>query len=324
MGRRVILDVSSFQPPVIDWGRINRESGGEVIGGIVKATEGMWKYSNPGFESQLDGLHHTPGMVGGAYTFQHPGFAGTADAQMFVDRIGGRNLELGVWEDVEISDGVPPATLLGRVLEDLALLESNYALHAGIYSGGWFWNPNTLGSVAAHVEKFPLWVAGYQNSLPVLPVPWTQALIWQFTDKYPTYFGPCDASVFLGNDAQWAQWTGGSVATPVTPHLTADIRGLQHAVHAMPDGIFGADTDRRCEGVRVMTYGGARFSKSAVRYLQLVMAFPPAAADGVWGPITESHWHQTIAAMQHALGVPADSSWGPVTDKAYLAANPLR
>lgn len=323
MGRRVILDVSSFQPGVIDWGRIKRESGGEVVGGIEKATEGVWKYSNPGFESQVDGLH-AAGMAAGAYCFVHPEFGGTSDAQMFLDRIAGRKLELGVFQDVEVDDGVDPGTLLARVMEDQQLIESRYPGHSGIYTADWFWGPHTLGSVAANVQRFPLWVAGYLASLPMLPVPWRSALLWQFTDKYPTYFGACDASVFLGDDAAWAKWTGLGTATPVVVHKGVDIRGLQSAVHAMADGIFGPDTDKRCEAVRVMTYGGARFSKAMVRYLQLVMAFPPAAADGIWGPVTESHWHQTIASMQRALGVAADGNWGPITDHAYLLANPLR
>ncbi len=329
MTRRVVLDVSSFQPGVIDWARIHRESGGEVVGGLAKATEGGWKYSNPGFETQVDGMH-AAGLVAGSYSFEHPGLAGTADAQLFLDRIAGRNLELGVFEDVEVTDGVPPATLLQRVLEDMSLISARYPGKAGIYTGKWFWDPNTLGSVAAHVDRFPLWVAAYQAQFPLLPVPWTPAetMLWQFTDAYPTYFGACDASVYLGNDAQWAAWTGkpsGGAVTPVvyTPGVV-NVRALQAAVHATIDGIFGPDTDKRLVAVRGMSYGPARFVKTAVRYVQLVMAFGPAMADGIWGPITESHWTQTVMAIQRALGVTADGVWGPATDKAFLAADPLR
>ena len=88
MTRRVVLDVSSFQPGNIDWARIHRESGGEVVGGIVKATEGGWKFSNPYFEQQVDGLHAAE-LVAGSYSFEHPGIGGTSDAELFLQRITG-------------------------------------------------------------------------------------------------------------------------------------------------------------------------------------------------------------------------------------------
>lgn len=331
MSRRVILDVSSYQGSV-NFALIKQQSP-EVVGVIIKATEGDWKWTNPSFDEQIQSAL-AAGLAVGAYCFEHPGDASTNDAQMFLDRIAGYHsrLALGVWLDCEVSDGVPASQILPRILADANLIAQNYPMKTGFYTADWWWGPNTIGSVQAHMENWPLWVAGYTQSLPQLPVPWTHPIMWQFTDAYPTYLGRVDASVFLGTDAQWNWLVTGSVtptpgpapapAPKPLPSSTA-IKRIQAATHAVQDGIWGPDTEKRAEVIRHMRMNIDRQNRAYCKYLQEVLAFPPAACDGIWGPITASHWLATVKLFQQALGVPADGIWGTVTDGAFLKLDPL-
>jgi hypothetical protein len=320
MTRRVILDWANYQG-VPDASAI-KMAHPEVAAGVVKACEGMWKWTNPDLDPQVASLRKA-GLPVAFYNFVHPGFAGTADAQTFLDRIEGYNPWMA-WQDCEVSDGVSPQQMLGSLLEDARYISHRYPMRTGFYSAKWWWDPNTIGSVAAHMENWPFWVAGYTSALPPLPVPWTHPLMWQFTDNY---FGmKMDASLFLGTDEQWNWLMGSHVPSPVppVPPRPTKVIAFQNAVHASPDGIFGPDTDRRAMGIRALTYGGARFSHDLVHYAQLVMAFGPADADGIWGPKTTEAWLLTVRRIQSALGVAVDGDWGKLTEAAFLAMDPLR
>lgn len=321
MTQRVVIDASGYQGQ-IDFAAVKRAHP-EVCAAILKATEGMWKFTNPDFDQQVQSAK-AAGLGVGAYCFEHPGFAGTADAQLFLDRIRPYQLELGVWLDCETSDGVAPALMLDRLLEDANAIARNYPMRTGFYTARWWWDPNTVGSVQAHMETWPLWVAGYTAALPALPTPWRTAILWQYTDHHPALPGGCDASLFLGSDAQW-QWlmTGALTAGhhPVPTNVVAF--DIQVAVHANHDGIWGPDTDRRCEAVRAARFPSTHTTDN-VTYLQEVMAFDAAHTDGKWGPVTEHHWRSTIELIQRALSVAADGVWGDKTDQAYFAASPMR
>jgi GH25 family lysozyme M1 (1,4-beta-N-acetylmuramidase) len=204
MVRRVVLDVSSHNGDV-DFAAIKR-SHPEVVGVFIKATEGT-TYANPAFGAQYDRAR-AAGLLTGAYSFAHPQNLGTRDVQFFLSVLGSRVLELGTAWDCEISDGLVAGTVLARFLEDMTALGRDPRRDL-IYTGKWFWDPNTVGSIGAHVEKFPLWVSWYQPSFDparALPVPWTSCRFWQFTDNY---FGlGLDASVWMGTDDEWNLWVG--------------------------------------------------------------------------------------------------------------------
>lgn len=320
MTRRVVVDVANYQG-VPNFAAMRRQDPA-LAGVIIKATEGMWQLTNPYMDAQYRAAK-AAGLAVGFYTFWHPGFAGTADAKLFLARIAGYKAELGVWVDAEVSDGVPAGQMLGRITEDLNAIAPSYPLKTGIYSAGWWWNPNTVGSAAAHMEKWPLWVAGYTAALPPLPTPWKQAILWQFTDHYAPGGGNMDASVFLGSDAQW-QWllTG---STPQPPSIPAEVKKIQIIVHGKVDGIFAKDTDLRTETVRAFRVGPAAIGNAAlVKRLQQVMAFPGASANGKWDKNTQDHWLNTVAGIRMALNLPANGGWDAALDRAYLAIDPMR
>ena len=58
----------------------------------------------------------------------------------------------------------------------------------GIYTGYYYWLEHTahVGIPAASLEYFkqyPLWIANYGVTKPLVPKPWTEWVFWQFTDK---------------------------------------------------------------------------------------------------------------------------------------------
>lgn len=214
MTRHVVLDVSSNNGNV-DFSALKRLHP-EVQGAIVKATEGL-SYVNPLFGGQI-GSARGAGLLTGAYGFAHPNSV-TSDVDLFHRVVGGTPLELGAWWDVEVADGVPPGPLLADTMQDMAAMDKTYPHKDGIYTGRWFWDPNTLGSAAAHVERYALWISYYKGTFDpaqALPAPWTSCKLWQFT---PNYFGTgIDASAWMGTDVEWLQWIGGNVA-PQNPNV---------------------------------------------------------------------------------------------------------
>jgi hypothetical protein len=194
MTRQVVLDVSAFQPANIDFARIRRESGGEVVGVIIKATEGQWSGTNPGFEAQYAAAR-AAGFKVGFYCFDHTSVNADYQANLYLAKVAGKTAELGHWLDFEANDaGAVAGAVQGHVSEWLNRVSAVYPGQVGVYSAPWAWDPWTGGMDAS---RFPLWLAGYTAQLPPSPAHWGRPSIWQFTDAYPTYFGGCDASVLL-------------------------------------------------------------------------------------------------------------------------------
>jgi hypothetical protein len=194
MARQVVLDVSAFQPANIDFARVHRESGGEVVGVIIKATEGAWPGTNPGFEAQYAAAR-AAGFKVGFYCFDHTSVNADYEANLYLAKVAGKTAELGHWLDFEANDaGAGAGAVQAHVSEWLNRVSAVYPGKVGVYSAPWAWDPWT-GSMDG--SRYPLWLAGYTASLPPSPAHWGQPAIWQFTDAYPTYFGTCDASVLL-------------------------------------------------------------------------------------------------------------------------------
>src|SRR4051812_33765837 len=207
MTRRVIIDVSPHNGSV-NFGAL-RSAHPDLVGVIIKATEGR-TYVSPTFKQQLADAR-TAGLLVGAYAFVRPQNAGTADDTTFEQVAGLQALPLGMWLDCEVTDGLDPVTVNARFHEDADEFKRRYPGHCGIYTGRWFWDPQTRGSGWA--SEFPLWVSGYVTAFSpaLIPYPWTNCLLWQFSDNWNGT--GIDASVFLGDDAAWSKWVG----TPPSP-----------------------------------------------------------------------------------------------------------
>jgi hypothetical protein len=147
--------------------------------------------------------------------------------------------------------------------------------------------------------------------------------MWQFTDKLPIGNGAtCDASYWVGTDADWAKLTGGHAPTPPTTNpLEQTWRETQQIVHAVVDGVWGPDTDRRCESLRAMRDPLNWHHDLLVLTAQGTLE---VTGDGNWGPQSISAWTSSVKKLQRAWGAGADGVWGPGTDNAYLRVSPTR
>lgn len=104
-----------------------------------------------------------------------------------------------------------------------------------------------------------------------------------------------------------------------TPPPAVDVRAIQRAVNATPDGVWGLDTDSRCEVIRHQ--GGTFHALTGVYAVQAVLG---VTVDGIWGPETTAAYAASVREIQAGLKVAVDGGWGPRTDAAYIAASPLR
>jgi hypothetical protein len=96
---------------------------------------------------------------------------------------------------------------------------------------------------------------------------------------------------------------------------------VQRAVHATADQVWGADTDVRVEAVKAAsTLMGVTFPHG-VDFTQRVVG---VTDDGVWGAQSR-HAHDVVtAAIQNALGRPANGIWDAAMVEAYAHARDLR
>lgn len=100
------------------------------------------------------------------------------------------------WLDCEEEPKAANTTQRIREARDYAA--SLTSLPLGIYTGGWWWVPNT-GDWQG-MNDLPLWTADYRtpdDKGPKLYGGWTQAAIWQFADHVPLDFN-ADDNIVLG------------------------------------------------------------------------------------------------------------------------------
>lgn len=97
--------------------------------------------------------------------------------------------------------------------------------------------------------------------------------------------------------------------------------GIQRAVGATPDQVWGGDTHWRVETVRLASRHHGFQHPWGVPHLQRVLGVKD---DGDRGGITNAAHDRAVARIQRALGVGEDSVWGGQTEAAYLAAADVR
>ena len=171
-------DVSSYQGSVA-WSSV-AASGASFA--FAKATEGL-TITDSQFAANWAGIA-AAGLPRGAYHFGHPCNQGAQEASFFVNAVQAQ----GVLQsadmlvlDIETPCSNPPdgsiANYCVNFINQVAQLTGSSNLL--IYTGAWFWNPNTGGSSA--LSDYALWVSGYTSS-PPMPGGWNSWTYWQYTD----------------------------------------------------------------------------------------------------------------------------------------------
>lgn len=180
-------DVSSWQGN-FDW---NGAKNGGMVFGYARISDGLG-YIDSQFGNNWSKMN-AAGILRGAYQFFRPGDDATQQANMMVQKVGGKlgGGDLPCMIDVEATDGQSPATIAAKVQTWLNIVEQGTGRRPIIYTGAYFWQDYVQST---GFGGYPLWIAAYGPVCPSVPDGWSNWLIWQYSDGN----GSLDHDVFNG------------------------------------------------------------------------------------------------------------------------------
>lgn len=206
------VDVSYYQPQ-INW-LAAKKSG--ISFAFLRVSDGAG-FADPEFPGSWPAAGQA-GIVRGPYQFFRPGEDPIAQADLLIATLqkqGGLHPgDLPPVLDIEVTDGVPLATVRARMHRWLDRVEAAFARRPLIYTSPGFWDG--LGADAAFA-KYPLWVAHWDTPCPGVPGAWSAWTFWQTTDRaeIPGIPGAVDRDRFNGTLADLRAFTG--AADPSSP-----------------------------------------------------------------------------------------------------------
>jgi lysozyme len=196
------VDVSYYQG-TIDWNAVHG-AGNDFA--ITRVSDGTG-FMDPKFDQNWAGIK-AAGMVRGAYQFFRPAQDAGAQADLVVQKVGllGPG-DLPVTCDVEVADGVSPATYEAHLQTWVDKVTAGTGKPPMIYTGKYFWNGNVQSSAQSNL---PLWIAVWGATCPDLPTPWSNWAFWQDADNgsVPGISGAVDTDKFNGSLAQLQDFAG--------------------------------------------------------------------------------------------------------------------
>ena len=278
-----IIDISSWQHPngeAIDWQKV---AAAGYHGVLIKATQGTW-YVNPFFADDVDGAH-AAGLTVGAYHFAEPG---RSDAQTqalhFHTAIAGKELELGVWLDLEQMGGL--------LIHDLQAWSEGWlaAIDTPQVPAGMYMNLDYANQLAQLAQSHRLWLANpsnIQNSLQPIVVQTGQGTV-------DGIVGACDIDV-APNARAINPPGGGGVPVPPPP-APPEPAPAPPAEPVLQQGATGLAVEQVQEDLN-------RHGTSL-------------AVDGNFGPLT----HEAVVEFQQSNGLAPDGIVGPLTWAALASA----
>jgi lysozyme len=288
-----VIDVSSWQHTggvEIDWAAVH-ESG--VQGVIVKLTQGT-TYLNPYAVADLHGAA-LAGLLIGVYHFAQPGqFTPQAEAAWFLEQLGGLELELGAWLDLEDLGG-KPAHELGPWCEEWLGQVQTPSRPSGLYT-----DRSIFGQLVGAPWGYRLWLAVPGADAPTDSNEW---MTQTGSGAVPGVTGNCDTDT-VWNARGLNLPVGGTTPPPVAPPPP----------HPAPQPTEGTCTVQLVE--LSITDAPAWDTKA----LQLVLrGFDGSIeVDGIFGPQTES----IVKAFQGKCGLVEDGIVGPATWGVLLTGRP--
>lgn len=193
-GRLTGIDVSRYQGNV-NWGLVAQDGHSFAI---ARISDGL-NYPDSYFAQNWTGMAAS-GLVRGAYQFFRSNQDPISQADMVLDALqaaGGLGAsDLPVVLDLESSDGQSNATVVANARQWLAHIESATGKRPLVYSAAF------MSSVIGDgLSDYPLWVANYTTSCPLMPTGWTQWVMWQnsSTGSVSGISGNVDMNVFNGD-----------------------------------------------------------------------------------------------------------------------------
>jgi len=224
-------DVSSHNHDnggTLNWAAVQGVGGASFA--FVKATEGG-DYLNPSFASDFASVHNG-GMIRGAYHYALPSGAttvaitadATAEASFFVSTTGRLNAkgDLPPVLDLEVAGTLNPAQLSLWTHTWLDRAKRLTGRTPIVYTYGYFWTKK-MGNSSAFAA-YPLWLAGYSTTKPVIVGGWKTYAFWQYANKAKLAGASraLDMSVFNGTVTQLrAMANYGPAPLQITAALTS-------------------------------------------------------------------------------------------------------
>ena len=200
------IDVSYYQG-TIDWARVKADG---VKYAFIRVSDGVntidTKFETYWAQSRANGILH------GAYQFFRPNQDPIAQAELFLDKIGGalQADDLPPVIDIEAAGGLSPAQVAANAKQWIDHVEAALGVKPIIYSGFYFWR-DQVGAPAYGAEH-PYWHAQYTSAeCPNIPAPWTKWAFWQYTSsgRVDGITGNVDVNRFDGTEAQLLALTPG-------------------------------------------------------------------------------------------------------------------
>lgn len=168
------------------------------------------------------------GLPRGSYWFYDSRIDPKVQAEKWVSMFDGGDFgELPLWGDFEDVYNGPFKgwknwyNFLERVKE---LIPAGKEI--GVYTGYYYWRENTVGvgipnASLNYFKQYPLWIANYGTSSPLIPQPWTTWTLWQFTDNGDgTAYGVESLNIdlnYFNGDANALRQRFGLSNTPIPP-----------------------------------------------------------------------------------------------------------
>jgi len=213
------IDVSYYQSSV-DWSAV--KASGRVFA-FARVSDGT-KHVDPQFDTNWSGMQ-AAGVIRGAYQYFRPSQSASAQAQLFLSKIGTlADTDIAPALDVETADGVSSATVRSQIQAWLGIVEAATGRHALIYTANFMTAIIGNGFVSQ-----PLWVANFGATCPTMPATWTNWNFFQSSDSGSAsgVSGKVDLDVFNGTvgDLQAfisASRTGSAPAAPAAPTSPTD------------------------------------------------------------------------------------------------------
>jgi GH25 family lysozyme M1 (1,4-beta-N-acetylmuramidase) len=211
------VDVSRWQHPngaAINWASARADG---VRFGYVKATEAA-NYVNPYLGRDLQGMAAN-GIMRGSYHYARPRIGNAAkQARFFVRAIGDQHAR-GVLPpvlDLESTGGLGRRAMRTWTANWLGTVKSLTGRTPMIYTSPSFWQDRLGNSSAFHA--YPLWIANYGVSHPIVPGGWPGWTFWQKanTGRVSGIRGQVDIDVFHSTLTQLKTMAGISTSTTST------------------------------------------------------------------------------------------------------------
>jgi lysozyme len=176
----------------IDWNAVKQAG---ISFAFAKATEST-DFTDSMFQTNWSGMK-AAGLVRGAYHFFHADVDPVAQAQFFLSTVGPLSPGDMLVLDLETTNGQTDSVVEAHAATFLDTVKASSGVTPFLYT-----SPLFLSSYA-QLGAYPLWIANYGVSCPMVPAPWTTYVFWQSSGgTIAPISGTVDLDSFNGTLAQ--------------------------------------------------------------------------------------------------------------------------